>query len=74
MEFVLVGTILAIAACVQGAIGFGLGMLAAPLIALIAPELLPRASAGIGLCAFFCDVLQGAGRNQMVGSWLGELG
>ena len=41
MELVMVGVILAIAACVQGAIGFGLGMLAAPLIALIAPELLP---------------------------------
>lgn len=41
MEIVLIGAIVAIAACVQGAVGFGLGMLAAPLIALIAPELIP---------------------------------
>lgn len=41
MEILLIGLIVASAACVQGAIGFGLGMLAAPLIALIAPELLP---------------------------------
>lgn len=41
MELVVVGIILGIGACVQGAIGFGLGMLAAPLMALIAPELLP---------------------------------
>jgi len=41
MELIIIGAILAVAACVQGAIGFGLGMLAAPLIALIAPELLP---------------------------------
>lgn len=41
MEILLIGVIVAVAACVQGAVGFGLGMLAAPLIALIAPELLP---------------------------------
>ncbi len=41
VELLLIGVIVALAACVQGAIGFGLGMLAAPLIALIAPELLP---------------------------------
>lgn len=43
MEFIAIGVILAFGACVQGAIGFGLGMLAAPLIALIAPDLLPGA-------------------------------
>ncbi|QGU06228.1 Sulfite exporter TauE/SafE [Corynebacterium occultum] len=41
MELVVIGVILMIAACVQGSIGFGLGMLAAPLIALIRPDLLP---------------------------------
>ena len=41
MEIVLIGAIVAIATCVQGSVGFGLGMLAAPLIALIAPELIP---------------------------------
>lgn len=38
---ILIGIILMIAACVQGSIGFGLGMLAAPLIALMRPDLLP---------------------------------
>ncbi|EWS80461.1 sulfite exporter TauE/SafE family protein [Brachybacterium phenoliresistens] len=41
MEIVLIGVIVAVATCVQGSVGFGLGMLAAPLIALIAPELIP---------------------------------
>lgn len=41
MEMIAIGAILALGACVQGAIGFGLGMMAAPLIALIAPEQLP---------------------------------
>lgn len=41
MEIIVIGLIVAVAACVQGAIGFGLGLISAPLIALIAPELLP---------------------------------
>lgn len=38
---IIIGVLLFVAACVQGSIGFGLGMLAAPLIALIRPDLLP---------------------------------
>lgn len=41
MELLIIAVLLFIAACVQGAIGFGLGLLAAPLIALIRPDLLP---------------------------------
>lgn len=38
---IIIGVLLFVAACVQGSIGFGLGMLAAPLIALMRPDLLP---------------------------------
>lgn len=41
MEMIIIGVLLFVAACVQGSIGFGLGMLAAPLIALMRPDLLP---------------------------------
>ncbi|MGP6175117.1 sulfite exporter TauE/SafE family protein [Corynebacterium sp. A21] len=38
---IIIAVILMVAACVQGSIGFGLGMLAAPLIVLMRPDLLP---------------------------------
>ncbi|MBD8030620.1 TSUP family transporter [Corynebacterium gallinarum] len=41
METIFIGVLLFVAACAQGAIGFGLGMLAAPIIALMRPDLLP---------------------------------
>ncbi len=41
MDMIIIGVLLFVAASVQGSIGFGLGMLAAPLIALIRPDLLP---------------------------------
>lgn len=41
VELVLVALTVAVAACLQGAIGFGLGLLAAPVIALVDPALLP---------------------------------
>lgn len=41
VEMIIIGVLLFVAACVQGSIGFGLGMLAAPIIALIRPDLLP---------------------------------
>ncbi|MFE7632116.1 sulfite exporter TauE/SafE family protein [Kocuria sp. NPDC057446] len=41
MELLLVALVVAVASCLQGAIGFGLGLLAAPVIALIDPTLLP---------------------------------
>ncbi len=40
-EIILSSIIVAIAACVQGSIGFGLAMLAAPLLVLIEPDLVP---------------------------------
>jgi uncharacterized protein len=41
IELVIVALVVAVASCLQGAIGFGLGMLAAPVIALVDPALLP---------------------------------
>lgn len=41
LEVVVVAVVIAVAACLQGAIGFGLGLLAAPVIALLDPSLLP---------------------------------
>lgn len=41
VELVIIGVVIVLAACLQGAIGFGLGMLAAPAIALVDPSLLP---------------------------------
>ena len=34
LEFTLLGAVILAAACMQGSIGFGMGMLAAPFIAL----------------------------------------
>ncbi len=41
IELVVVALVVAVASCLQGAVGFGLGMLAAPVIALVDPALLP---------------------------------
>jgi uncharacterized protein len=41
LELALVALVVCVASCLQGAIGFGLGMLAAPVIALLDPSLLP---------------------------------
>jgi uncharacterized membrane protein YfcA len=41
LEFVLLAALVLAAACLQGSIGFGMGMLAAPFIALLDPSLLP---------------------------------
>lgn len=41
LEFVLLAAVVLVAACLQGSIGFGMGMLAAPFIALVDPTLLP---------------------------------
>jgi uncharacterized membrane protein YfcA len=41
VELAVVALVIAVAACLQGAIGFGLGLLAAPVIALLDPSLLP---------------------------------
>lgn len=43
VEFLLVQTILVIGACLQGLVGFGLGMFAAPLLMLLAPQYVPGA-------------------------------
>lgn len=41
MELAVIASVIAIASCLQGAIGFGLGLLSAPVIALVDPSLLP---------------------------------
>lgn len=41
VELTVIVAVIVLAACLQGSIGFGLGMLAAPAIALIDPTLLP---------------------------------
>ncbi|MDQ0618343.1 sulfite exporter TauE/SafE family protein [Arthrobacter globiformis] len=41
LEFCVLASVLFAAACLQGSIGFGLGMMAAPVIALVDPSLLP---------------------------------
>ncbi|PAU91068.1 permease [Kocuria sp. WN036] len=41
MELALVVLVVTVASCLQGAIGFGLGLLAAPVVALFDPSLLP---------------------------------
>ena len=41
MTFVVIGVLILIGTIVQGAIGFGLGTLATPIIAILYPELLP---------------------------------
>lgn len=40
-ELVVVGVAVALAAMLQGSIGFGMGMIAAPVVALVQPTLLP---------------------------------
>ncbi len=41
LEFLLVQSIIVIGACLQGLVGFGLGMFAAPLLMLLAPQYVP---------------------------------
>jgi uncharacterized membrane protein YfcA len=41
LQFIVVAISVASASCLQGAIGFGLGMVAGPVIALVDPHLLP---------------------------------
>jgi len=41
LEFVGIGLLVLCAACLQGSIGFGLGMIAAPVLVLLRPELVP---------------------------------
>lgn len=41
MELAFVALVVSVASCLQGSIGFGLGLLAAPAIALLDPTLLP---------------------------------
>ena len=41
MEVALLALVVLLAACLQASIGFGMGMLAAPFIALVDPRLLP---------------------------------
>lgn len=41
LEFWVIAIVLVMAACLQGAVGFGLGMIAAPVIAMLQPSLLP---------------------------------
>lgn len=41
LEFALLAAVVLAAACLQGSIGFGMGMLAAPVVALVDPTLLP---------------------------------
>lgn len=40
-ELATIGIVVLVAACLQGSIGFGLGMLAAPVVALLRPDLMP---------------------------------
>lgn len=59
MEFALIAVVVLIAAVVQGSVGFGLGMLAAPAIGLTKPEMLPGTllvlAAGMTLAGFLRD-------------------
>ncbi|PLC11651.1 permease [Kocuria flava] len=41
VELLIVALVVAVASCLQGTIGFGLGMLSAPVVALLDPTLLP---------------------------------
>ncbi|GAA4513857.1 sulfite exporter TauE/SafE family protein [Brevibacterium yomogidense] len=41
IEFVVIGLVVLCASCLQGSIGFGLGMIAAPLLVLVRPDLIP---------------------------------
>lgn len=41
VEFFVIGFVILCASCLQGSIGFGLGMIAAPLLVLLRPDLVP---------------------------------
>ena len=42
-EFALLATVITVGACLQGIIGFGMGLVAAPVMVLVKPELVPVA-------------------------------
>ena len=41
IEFVVIGLVVLFASCMQGSIGFGLGMIASPLLVIVRPDLVP---------------------------------
>ncbi|HRB01896.1 MAG TPA: hypothetical protein PLP26_00940, partial [Ilumatobacteraceae bacterium] len=41
IDFVLACVIVVVGACVQGSLGFGLGLIGAPVLALLDPDLVP---------------------------------
>lgn len=41
IEFFVIGFVVLCASCLQGSIGFGLGMIAAPLLVILKPDLIP---------------------------------
>ena len=41
VELLIAGTTVAVGACLQGAVGFGLGLLAVPILVLVDPALVP---------------------------------
>lgn len=43
VQFLIIGIVVLASACLQGSIGFGLGMITAPVLALLRPDLLPTA-------------------------------
>lgn len=43
VQFLVIGVVVLGSACLQGSIGFGLGMITAPVLALLRPDLLPAA-------------------------------
>lgn len=53
LEFIFIGLVVFAAAWLQGAVGFGLGMVTAPVLALLRPDLLP---ATVIALAFFTSI------------------
>lgn len=50
LDFWIIASVLVLAACLQGSVGFGLGMIGAPIIALVDPSLLPGALVVLAAC------------------------
>src|SRR5699024_12040186 len=53
LKFVVIAVVFLVGAWLQGAVGFGLGMIGAPVLALLRPDLLP---ATVILLAFFTSL------------------
>lgn len=53
LEFIIIALVILVAAWLQGAVGFGLGMITAPILALLRPDLLP---ATVIVLAFFTSL------------------